>query len=55
MKTILDRLKEPSTYRGLALMAGAAGIVLTPALTTAIVTVAIAVVGLIEVLRSEKK
>jgi hypothetical protein len=55
MKTILDRLKEPSTYRGLAVIAGAAGIVLSPGLVVAIGAAVAAVLGLIEVIRSEKK
>ena len=55
MKTILDRLKEPSTYRGLTVIAAAAGIILSPALALAIGAVAVAVIGLIEVVRSEKK
>jgi hypothetical protein len=55
MKTILDRLKEPSTYRGLTVIAAAAGIILSPALALAIGAVAVAVIGLIEVIRSEKK
>ena len=55
MKTILDRLKEPSTYRGLAVLAGTAGIVLSPGLTTAIGVAVAAIIGLIEVVRSEKK
>ena len=55
MKTILDRLKEPSTYRGLTVSAAAAGIILSPALALAIGAVAVAVIGLIEVIRSEKK
>jgi len=55
MKTILDKLKEPSTYRGLAVLAGTAGIVLSPNLTVAIGAAVAAVIGLIEVIRSEKK
>jgi len=55
MKTILDRLKEPSTYRGLAVLAGAAGIVVSPDLTAAIGTAVAAVLGLIEIIRAEKK
>ena len=55
MKTILDRLKEPSTYRGLAVIAGTAGIILSPELATAIGAAVAAVIGLIEVVRSEKK
>ena len=55
MKTILDRLKEPSTYRGLAVLAGTAGIILSPELAAAIGATVAAIIGLIEVIRSEKK
>jgi len=55
MKTILDKLKEPSTYRGLAVLAGTAGIVLSPAFAVAIGATVAAIIGLIEVIRSEKK
>lgn len=55
MKTILDRLKEPSTYRGLVVLAGTAGVILSPELATAIGATVAAIIGLIEVIRSEKK
>jgi hypothetical protein len=55
MKTILDRLKEPSTYRGLVVLAGTAGVALSPDLAAAIGVAVAAVIGLIEVIRSEKK
>lgn len=47
---ILARAKEPSTWRGLALLAGAAGAALSPALNEAIIAAGIAVAGLIGVL-----
>ena len=55
MNTILSRLKEASTYRGLAVLAGAAGVAVSPSLTVAIGTAVAAVLGLIEVIRSERK
>ena len=54
MNTILSRLKEASTYRGLAVLAGAAGVAISPSLTVAIGTAVAAVLGLIEVIRSER-
>jgi len=54
MSTIIERLKEPSTYRGLALLGAVVGINLSPDLTAAIASAAAAVIGLIEILRREK-
>jgi hypothetical protein len=47
---ILARAKEASTWRGLALLAGAAGASLSPALNEAIIAAGIAIAGLIGVL-----
>jgi hypothetical protein len=55
MNTILNKLKEPSTYRGLTILAGLVGINLAPELTVAISTAVAAIIGLIEVVRKEKK
>ena len=55
MDIILNRLKEPSTYRGLAIVAGLAGIHFAPGLETAICSAVAAVIGLIEIFRAEKK
>jgi hypothetical protein len=54
MNTILEKLKEPSTYRGLTILAGVVGIQLAPDLAIAIGTVAASIIGLIEILRKEK-
>jgi len=55
MNTILNKLKEPSTYRGLTILTGLVGINLAPELTVAIGTAVAAIIGLIEVVRKEKK
>jgi hypothetical protein len=53
MNYILDRLKEPSTWRGLTVLAGAFGMHLSPDLIPAIGTAVAGVIGFIEVLRKE--
>jgi hypothetical protein len=54
MKSLFIKLKEPSTYRGLAILGGIAGISLDPSAWEAIGTAVAAVIGLIEVFRKEK-
>jgi hypothetical protein len=54
MNNILARLKEPSTFRGLAILAGLGGIVIDPAQVNAIAAAVASVLGLIEVFRKEK-
>jgi hypothetical protein len=51
MNFILDRLKEPSTWRGLTVLVGAFGMQMSPDLMPAIGTAVAGVIGLIEVLR----
>jgi hypothetical protein len=51
---ILARLKEPSTYRGLAILGGLVGISLEPDQWTAISAAVAAVIALVEVFRREK-
>ena len=51
MNYLLDRLKEPSTWRGLAVMVGAFGVHMHPDLMPAIGTAVIAAIGLVEVVR----
>ncbi len=51
---ILARLKEPSTYRGLAILGGLVGISLDPDQWTAISAAVAGVIGLVEVFRREK-
>lgn len=55
MKLLLARLKEPSTIRGLAILLGLAGINLEPSQVNAISAATVAVIGLVEVFRKEKK
>jgi len=47
MKYLLDRLKEPSTWRGLAILATVFGININPEQVNAIVTVGGCVIGAI--------
>jgi hypothetical protein len=55
MNNILARLKEPSTFRGLAILSGLAGIAIDPNQVNAIGAAVAAVIGLIEVFRKESK
>ena len=54
MKYFLDRAKEPSTWRGLALMLGALGVGVSPDMVTAIGGAVIAALGAIEIIRRER-
>jgi hypothetical protein len=51
---IFDRLKEPSTYLGLAILGGLVGVSLEPDQWTAIAAAVAGVIGLLEVFRREK-
>ena len=55
MNTLLQRLKEPSTFRGLAILAGLCGYAIDPAQLQAISSAVVAAIGLIEVFRNEPK
>lgn len=52
---LLERLKEPSTWRGIVLIATAAGATITPALADAIVAAGIGFAGLIAVATPDKQ
>jgi hypothetical protein len=54
MNILIQKLKEPSTYRGLAIIAGVAGISLDPSAWQTIGTLIASIVGLIEIFRKEK-
>jgi hypothetical protein len=54
MTTLLNYLKQPSTWRGVIGIAAAFGLALEPAQTAAIVAAAVALVGVVEVFRNEK-
>lgn len=51
---ILDRLSENSTWRGIILVATAAGVKIAPDLQNQIVAVGLGLVGLINVIRKSK-
>lgn len=55
MNMIIDRLKEPSTYRGLSIILGLIGISVSPEQTNAISVAVGSVIGLIEIFRKEKE
>lgn len=52
---ILDRAKEASTWRGFILLLTAIGVPIAPAMSEAIVSVGLAVAGLIGMLTSDAK
>ncbi len=52
---ILQLLKQPSTYKGLVLILGAVGLVISPEQAQSIVAAAIAILGVWEAFRNEKK
>jgi len=54
MGYIIDRLKEASTWRGLAALVTAFGVTLSPELSDAIVAAGLGVIGLIAVLFKDK-
>ena len=47
MKYILDRLKEPSSWRGLVMIATAFGVTVNPELLASIITVGTGLAGII--------
>lgn len=53
LNSILDRLKEPSTYRGLTIILALVGVKLSPDQATSIATAAAGIIGAIEVFRKE--
>lgn len=55
MNNLLDRLKQPSTFRGLAVLGGLAGLSLSPQHWEAIGSAVAALIGLIEIFRDERK
>ena len=54
-QVIVDRLAEPSTWRGLFMIATAVGVAVSPEMETAIITLGMSIVGLIGVLTGEKQ
>jgi hypothetical protein len=53
MKYLLERLKEPSTWRGLFALLTAIGLKLHPEMQEAILTTGLALIGMINVVRKE--
>ena len=54
MKYIIDRLQEPSTWRGLVMLTTAFGVALNPDLVAAIVSAGTGLAGLIGVIFKDK-
>jgi hypothetical protein len=54
MNNILSHLKQPSTFRGLAVLGGLAGLSLSPQHWEAIGSAVAAVIALVEIFRNEK-
>lgn len=54
LKFFLARLKEPSTWRGIVMLATGFGVALTPDQANAVVAVGVAIVGLIGVLTADQ-
>ena len=52
---ILERLKEPSTWRGIILFATACGVPVAPALGDQIITVGIGLAGLVGIVTKDKR
>jgi hypothetical protein len=53
MKYLLERLKEPSTWRGLLALLTAVGVKLHPEMQEAILATGLALIGMINVFRKE--
>lgn len=51
---ILDRLKEPSTWRGIILLLTAIGVPIAPELQTTIISAGLGVAGLIGTVTADK-
>jgi hypothetical protein len=52
---IKDRLKEPSTWRGIILLCTAFGVPVAPQMAEAIITIGLALSGGVGVITSDKK
>jgi len=52
---MLERLKEPSTWRGIILLLTAAGVPIAPAMGEAIICVGLALAGGVGVIAPDKK
>jgi hypothetical protein len=54
MNILFQKLKEPSTYRGLAIIGAAVGVSLDPSAWETIGMFVASIIGLIEIFRKEK-
>lgn len=52
---LLDRLKEPSTWRGIILILSAGGVQIAPQLADAIISAGIGLAGVVGVVTADKK
>ena len=52
---IKKRFKEPSTYQGITAIASAVGVSVSPELWEGIATLAVSIIGLIQVIKKEKE
>ena len=55
MTYILERLKEPSTWRGILAMVTAVSVKLHPEMQEAIISAGLALIGMVNIFREEKK
>jgi hypothetical protein len=55
MNKFLSHLKQPSTFRGLAVLGGLAGLSLSPQHWESIGSAVAAVIALVEIFRNERK
>jgi uncharacterized membrane protein len=55
LTNLKDRLKEQSTYKGLAILLGVLGVSVDPQQVTAIASAVAAIIALIDVFRRETK
>jgi hypothetical protein len=53
MNYILEKLKEPSTWRGILAMITAVGVKLHPELQEAIISAGLALIGMVNIFRKE--
>ena len=55
MRYLLDRIKEPSTWRGLILFVTGFGITLSPEIATNIVAAGTGIAGLVGIMTADRK
>jgi hypothetical protein len=55
METILKYAEQQSTWKGLIGLSSAIGVTVSPDLSTQIIALAMALIGIINVIRNEKK